>query len=613
VTALVARKWRPSLQLLTFAAISVMIALPLVGLAVARLDENQLVRQTEESLIAQAAMLSAIYVLEAGALEEGPIPLGARRPRARIEVSKHPDYPWTPVEPALDLGVTPIRPPRPEPRDGPFKPPAPASLALGTRLFEVTNATQRVTLAGFIILDAHGAIIAGREGAGRSLAHVEEVQEALAGRYASALRRRGEEWAPVPLASISRGTGVRVFVAMPVFIDDRVAGVVYLSRTPSNVLRHLYEERGKVVLLALLLAAAAGLVGAAFVRTIARPIRRLIERSEEIAAGAPDAIRPLTHHGTRELAALTESFLAMAAKLSERSAYVTTLAAHVSHELKSPLTSIKGAAELLRESGEAMSGEDRDRFHRNIIEDAARLSLLVERLRDLARADNPRLGGATTMAAVAGDLAASFPSLAVTTEGDMDALVRMSRENAAIVLSHLLDNATKHGATAVAIAARENGDRLTVTVSDDGPGISEANREKVFDPFFTTRRESGGTGMGLGIARAMLRAHGGDMSLLQSKEGASFLLELPAEARNPARGKADGAQLDSNVDGLSSPSPLVGEGTGERGPSAWARLFFDWRLRRRPSPLSPPPQGGRGTLAAVVAGMARGRRRRGDA
>ena len=73
------------------------------------------------------------------------------------------------------------------------------------------------------------------------------------------------------------------------------------------------------------------------------------------------------------------------------------------------------------------------------------------------------------------------------------------------------------------------GERLvTVLVADDGEGISPANRDKVFDAFFTTRRDSGGTGMGLGIVAAMLRAHGGAIRLVDSTEGAVFSLTFPA-------------------------------------------------------------------------------------
>jgi signal transduction histidine kinase len=68
---------------------------------------------------------------------------------------------------------------------------------------------------------------------------------------------------------------------------------------------------------------------------------------------------------------------------------------------------------------------------------------------------------------------------------------------------------------------------LHVRVADNGEGISSGNRDRVFEPFFTTRRESGGTGMGLQIVRSMLQAHGGTIELLPSTSGAAFELRIP--------------------------------------------------------------------------------------
>jgi signal transduction histidine kinase len=104
----------------------------------------------------------------------------------------------------------------------------------------------------------------------------------------------------------------------------------------------------------------------------------------------------------------------------------------------------------------------------------------------------------------------------------------MSPENAAIVFGHLIDNARRHGAGRVSVHVRTEGGMTQVRVADDGEGVSAANRAQVFEPFFTTRRASGGTGMGLGIVRALMRAHGGDIVLAQSAQGAAFDLVFPA-------------------------------------------------------------------------------------
>jgi len=85
-------------------------------------------------------------------------------------------------------------------------------------------------------------VIAGRDELGQSLAHIEEVATALGGQYRAALRIRKPDKPPPPIYSISRGVGVHVFSAMPVVVNNHVAGVIYTSRTPSNIFDHLYQE-----------------------------------------------------------------------------------------------------------------------------------------------------------------------------------------------------------------------------------------------------------------------------------------------------------------------------------------------------------------------------------
>jgi signal transduction histidine kinase len=104
----------------------------------------------------------------------------------------------------------------------------------------------------------------------------------------------------------------------------------------------------------------------------------------------------------------------------------------------------------------------------------------------------------------------------------------MAADNAAIVFSHLADNALRHHATALRIRAERSGDMIAVAVANDGEPIADNNREKIFMPFFTTRRESGGTGMGLQIVRSMLRAHGGAIQLADEDDRVAFVLTFKA-------------------------------------------------------------------------------------
>lgn len=515
--------------MITAAVILSVLVLPLIGLIFFRLYENQLVRQTESELIAQGALMAAIYQTAIAQAPEDAFPIGADRP-AHDPAIEH-DERYAPILPKLDLASSRILGPRPDAQIAPTAPNADA-LRIGAELTPLIEQTQRTTLTGFRLLDAEGRAIGGRGDIGLSFAHMEEVRGALDGRFRAVMRMRDDDSPPPPLYSISRGAKIRVFVAFPVFVDDHVRGVVYVSRTPDNILRNLYRERDKVVAAAVAALLAALVIGAVFVRTIARPMRELAQRAEAITNGQTEAIGPLSRHGTRELASLTQSFMTMARRLSDRSTYLSTFASHVSHELKTPLTAIKGAAELMRDADTAMTHEERERFLSNVLSDVTRIEALLDRLREMARAENPQIGGATRLGDIAPSLRERFAALDLELEGE-DQTLSLSPENAQIVFGHLLDNSARHGAKRVHIVAQAQGDTVLIRVSDDGVGVSRGNREQIFDPFFTTRRAEGGTGMGLGIVRALLRAHAGDIELAESETGAAFVLVMPATESTP--------------------------------------------------------------------------------
>ena len=96
------------------------------------------------------------------------------------------------------------------------------------------------------------------------------------------------------------------------------------------------------------------------------------------------------------------------------------------------------------------------------------------------------------------------------------------------MLSHLADNAVRHHAQTMRLEAAREDATIRMTVGNDGDPISAANRDHIFDAFFTTRRDTGGTGMGLAIAKAVMTSHGGAIRLLPGEQGAAFELRFPA-------------------------------------------------------------------------------------
>ena len=526
------RGWRPTLSLVVFLALASVLSLPLFSLYFLKVYQNQLIQQTEAELIAQSAVLAGVLKREIETGIPSSVPLGVKIEPAALRPAGEP---YQPIWPTLELAKQSVLPPRPA-AGAPATPADPAFVALGARMMPDLIATQKVTLAGFRLLDPNGTVIAGRDEIGQSLAQLAEVSAALQGHFSAALRVRISKHDQPALYSISRGTGMRVFTAMPVIVRGQVAGVIYASRTPSNVFQYLYEQRGKLAIAILCTSVPTLLIGFLFHRTITEPMRELIGRTYLVGKGDRDALRPLKRHGTREFAQLSHSFFEMARWLDTRSSFISTFATHVSHELKTPLTSIQGAAELLRDdldTATPMTEADRRRFLDNIIADTGRLAKISGRLRDFARAENPVAVGATRLSAPIAHVRAVFAPLEIRAQGELDTLIRMSEENAGIVLTNLADNAVRHGSSRLDIAATRHGDRLRVEITDNGEGISPNNRSQIFDSFFTTRRDRGGTGMGLAIVRAMLAAHGGAIRLLDTCQGTAFELMIPVAGDQP--------------------------------------------------------------------------------
>jgi two-component system sensor histidine kinase ChvG len=226
----------------------------------------------------------------------------------------------------------------------------------------------------------------------------------------------------------------------------------------------------------------------------------------------------------------------MAERLDARAHDVAELAANLSHEFKSPLTSIRGAAELLAE-GAADDPDARRLFLDNIQADAGRLDRLVTRLLELSRAE----ADTTPIEDVA--LRELLTSTIATCRGpaaidlDYGARVEHIRGRRALLSSmigNLVDNAQRHAAPGSRVSIRvDDGENATVRIAvhNEGEPISEANLGRVWDRFFTTCGDSGGTGLGLPIVASIARAHGGGVDVDSRRGGGTtFAVWLPTAA-----------------------------------------------------------------------------------
>ena len=513
---------RPRLTIILLIVNLAVLILPLGSLMFFRIYENQLVRQTESELISQGAVLAAAYRQEVIERQNRLADYG--RKTTPLPTQKLDGFEYVPILPQLDLTAADPLADRPDgtaPKDTPDI----IAIAAGQKLTAIISQARKSTLAGLKILDYNGVVVAGRFEVGQSFAHVDEVKTALAGKYASVIRAR-QTREPLPSWSgISRSTGIRVFVAYPIIHQQRLLGVAYLSRSPNSILQHLYSERRKVIVAGLTIVAITLLLVLLTSATIAWPIKRLIKRARLIAKGDTNAMQPMQRPGTQEMALLSNSFSEMALSLHERSEYIRQFASHVSHEFKTPLTAIQGAAELLDEHFDTMSEDERKRFTGNILDDTNRLEALVVRLLELAKADSITPdGGATEISDGFRTLGDKYRQLESKT---IEARVAISPENFYTLFSNLIENALQHHAGRIVISAQVKGEQVVFNVSDDGEGISAANLDKIFTPFFTTRRAKGGTGLGLGIVKSIVEVHGGTITCIAAQTGAAFEVRLP--------------------------------------------------------------------------------------
>ncbi|MEO3775156.1 HAMP domain-containing sensor histidine kinase [Micromonospora sp. B9E7] len=329
---------------------------------------------------------------------------------------------------------------------------------------------------------------------------------------------------------------------------------VLVARSMADVRHSTHVVRAILLVAFPLLVAVLAAVAWRVVGATLRPVEALRRGAEEITgrAGAGRLPVPASADEIHRLAVTLNGMLDRleSARIRQR-AFVSDAA----HELRSPLTNIRTELEVAQRLADRT---DWTAVTGNLLADTDRLSRLVDDLLLLARLDEAPPGrgvGPVELGALLAEVAARYPSSPVRvtppasplwTTGNADELRR--------VLANLVDNAVRHAYGSVVLAAEaastvgsDAGAYHLVTVTDDGPGIPVADRERVFDRF--TRlddgraRDDGGAGLGLAIVRELVRRAGGSISLTDAPEqrGLRVSLLLPAFAPEGSRGQpADG-------------------------------------------------------------------------
>jgi two-component system OmpR family sensor kinase len=309
------------------------------------------------------------------------------------------------------------------------------------------------------------------------------------------------------------------------------SGVVVLLRTASSVRadsRPFWVALAAAGGLGCLLAA---VVAAVLARGIARPVLRVARASSRLAAGRDPETLPLA--GPRELRGLAESFNTMADQLARARRAEQSFLLSVSHELKTPLTAIRGYSEALDEG--VLTPQ---RAVRVIRTEAARLERLISDLINLARLDQQRFDinpDTVDLAEIARESAARHAArgrelgVHIELEDGDRALARADPDRLLQAVSNLVENALRCTPTGGTVTLATTPGRLTV--KDTGPGIAPDEIPHAFDRFFLYRRYDGdrpvGTGLGLAIVRELAQAMGGSADVQTAETGTAFTIRLP--------------------------------------------------------------------------------------
>jgi two-component system phosphate regulon sensor histidine kinase PhoR len=365
-----------------------------------------------------------------------------------------------------------------------------------------------------------------------------EMKEALAGKTGSSVR-----------ASSTLNANL-MYVALPVDPNGQLAGVVRLSIPLTVIDETLKGMLWKIVLAGMLIALAATPISLYISRRISRPLSQMKDNAERFASGQLDS--RIRVEGPDDVIRLAEALNQMAAQLDDRIHRLRKLenirrdfVANVSHELKTPITSIKGFVETLL-GGALDSPEDSKRFLGIVAGQADRLNAIIDDLLVLSRLEQDSekveiiieesgLKPVLEMAIQACAPKASEKKIRVDLNCPESVTARINPQLLEQAVINLVDNAVKYSlsSTQVQVDVSSDNGEIAVAVTDEGRGIAKEHFPRLFERFYRVdsdrSREMGGTGLGLAIVKHIAQVHGGSVSVDSSVgKGSTFRIHLPA-------------------------------------------------------------------------------------
>jgi len=328
-------------------------------------------------------------------------------------------------------------------------------------------------------------------------------------------------WAPNGLTERMLSKAMRSRVGKPFFIDsvslDR--HVMINVQLPSGVLevtttrKRLFSSTVYVFVIWMVgTSLILFVVATIFMRNQVKPIRRLAVAADDFGKGRD--VSNFKPEGASEVRLAAQAFLIMRERILRHIGQRTDMLDGVSHDLRTPLTRMRLQLEMLDNSDGAQEMKA----------DIAEMEHMLEGYLAFARGKGAEEPIVTDLTALLSETAAlarrKGGALDLHTEGQLTLSLRPNVFKRC--LTNLIDNAMRYGEH-VSVRAGTRGDAIEITIDDDGPGIAEDERENVFKPFYrvegSRNPETGGVGLGLTIARDVIRSHGGDIALSASPNG----------------------------------------------------------------------------------------------
>ena len=311
----------------------------------------------------------------------------------------------------------------------------------------------------------------------------------------------------------------------------------YIGAIPRS-LDIVFELSLKFLLVGILVPIVGVLISVFIASKITAPVHAIIEKTERSRAGRKGVFKtflrtPITVEHKR----LYQSVSAMVNELEKREEYAQYFASHVVHELSNPLSAIQGALEIMKEDQSTMSPDERLRFLQIIENNLSSLTRLVDELHTQTKKDRllTKSTSKIDLQEIADTITGYFSDRNVDIQIEAKSKsIKLTLSSVALesIMRSLIDNSIKHCGQDVSITVRletlgSPESKLQIDVSDDGPGIPDSLKNRIFEDFFTTDKGRSTGGMGLANVKNLLEGNDGSIELVDLEKGSKFRLSIP--------------------------------------------------------------------------------------